>query len=681
MANPWDNDPVVEAPAQTVAISPWDQDPVVEAPKTGEELRARIYADLAAKREAKKPKPHAPLDVGNQKADFTSVYTDELGFGLPGKVGAGIQALAQAGIAALPGESPWEDKSVGDLYATNRQQYKNARQQYAEEHPDANAAASVGGGIHGGSVLGRAAGNVVGRVAGNVAPAVTQALSNSYLGRMLTDSVSGAAQGALSAYGHDQDVEKGALIGGGVGAAARPVASLLGGTISGIGSLFGLGNESRAQNAMATAMRRAGMTADDVGDDLLTARQQGQPEYVVADSLGNAGQRMLTGIVRSPGEVRQQIVEQLQRRQAGQGRRLQNALVEGFGTPQTAAQTEDALTALRRSDANVNYPAAREAAGTVDPTGAIARADEFLGTAGSLPRTNIADDSVEGAVRRARSLLADGNNIVSDFDTAFRAKVELDSMIENGNPTIAGRLRPIRDELDRALERSSDLYANARNTFRRQSEDIEAANVGRDAAMRGRVEDTIPRFQAMTRPEQQASFRAGYVDPYIADIQKTPGPMTNKARPLISDATAAEFPAFAAPGQGQQLMERIGREQRMFDTTRQALGGSATAENLADAAEMNGIDPSMLAIAGNAMTGNVRSAVVQALQRGINTIQGRNQGTRDMIARMLMQGDPTIARAELARAVASGQRLTDRQEALVNALISAGSVPRLSVGQ
>src|SRR4051812_34091933 len=110
------------APPAVGAKKPLTFDDLVAAgnapPQTGEELRARVYADLAAKREAAKPKPHPPLDTGNQKADFARVYTDELGFGLPGKAGAGLQALAQAGLAALPGESPWEDKSISDLYTT-----------------------------------------------------------------------------------------------------------------------------------------------------------------------------------------------------------------------------------------------------------------------------------------------------------------------------------------------------------------------------------------------------------------------------------------------------------------------------------------------------------------------------------------------------------------------------------
>lgn len=617
-----------------------------------------------------------PLDTGNQKVDAASVYVDEMGFGLPGKAGAGLSALAQAGLAALPGETPWEGKTVGELYDTNRSQYQNARKKYADEHPVANTAASIGGAVHGGGVAGRLAGRAVSAAV----PRIAQAVNSSYLGRMAGDAASGAAQGAVSAYGHDQDIGTGAVIGSIAGGLSRPVIDAGGAVLRSAAGLVGVGNQSRAQNAVAEALARSGRSADDVADDLVTAGQQGQPEYIVADAMGNSGQRMLTGVARSPGDMRQQISEQLQRRQAGQGRRIQNALVEGFGSPQTQQQTEAALTALRRSEADVNYPAARAAAGTVDPSAAIARADEFLGTAGSLPRTNIANDSVEGAVNRARSLLTDGNNVISDFDTAFRAKVELDSMIENGSPTIQGRLRPIRDELDRALERSSDLYRNARDTFRRQSQDIEAANVGRDAAMRGRVEDTIPRFQAMTRPEQQASFRAGYVDPLIADVQRTVGPMTNRARPLISDAAEAEFPAFAAPGQGQQLMDRIGREQTMHETMNSALGGSRTADNAADIMDVQSFDPTML---GMLATGNFKGAALRGLQTGINTIQGRNTQTRDLIARMLLEGDPTQARAQLAQAVATGQRITDRQESIIRALLSTGAatVPRVSAGQ
>lgn len=598
----------------------------------------------------------APKDTGTQHVDASTVYVDEMFFGLPGKAAAALNAAVR---------SPFTDKSFGEEYETIRGQYQNAREQYADEHPFPNTAASIGGAVHGGGAVNA----VAGRALGQIAPRAVQAMQSSYAGRMAGDAASGIAQGGLSAYGHDENVGTGAAIGGVVGGLARPVLSAGGAVLDAAGGLVGVGSRGRANRAVAEAVQRSGLSVDDIRDDLMRAAQDGQPEYMVADALGNSGQRMLTGIARSPGDMRQEIAETLQRRQAGQGRRIQNALVEGFGAPQTKQQTEAALEALRKADAGINYLAARQAAGAVDPTAAISRADDFLGTAGSLPLTNIAEDSVEGAVKRARSLLTDGDNIVSDFDTAFRAKVELDNMIEKATPTIKGRLIPVRNELDKALEKSSDLYANARDTFRRQSQDMEAANIGREAAIRGRVEDTIPRFQSMTRPEQQAAFRAGYVDPYIEDLQKAAGPMTNKARPLISDATAVEFPAFAAPGEAQRLMDRISREQRMFETTNAALGNSKTADNAADMMDVQSFDPTML---GMLASGNWTGAAMRGLQNGVNTIQGRNNQTRDLIARILLGTAPQGA-ANLSQALAGAQTNQALQERIIRAMISGAS--------
>lgn len=613
--------------------------------------------------------PAAPKDVGNQPIDASTVYVDEMLGGLPGKAAAGLNALVRA---------PFTGNSVVDEYNKLRGQYQNAREQYATDHPIANTAASIGGAVQGMGTAGRLASAAI----GTVAPAASAAINSTLAGQMGLDAAGGAAQGAVSGYGHDQDVGTNALIGGVTGGLARPVIAAGSGILGAVGGLVGVGNNSRARAALAEALQRSGATPQDIGSELATAAAQGQPEYTVADALGNSGQRMLSGIARAPGDMRQTIAETLQARQAGQGRRLSNTLIEGFGNPQTAQQTEAAQLALRSADANVNYGAARAAATPVDPTGAIQAADNFLqpGASGVMSNgTNIADDSVEAAVRRAKGYLTDGNSIVSDFSAAHRAKVELDSMIENGNPSVQRQLIPIRNALDDSLASASQPYSTARDTFRQQSQALEATNTGRDAAMRGRIEDTIPQFQAL-RPDEQAGFRAGYVDPYIADIQKAAGPMTNKARPLISDATAAEFPAFAAPGQEAVLPQRIAREQRMFETANSALGGSKTADNAADIADVQGFDPSMI---GAFATGGVKGAAIHALAKALNATQGRNQATRDLIARSLLQTNSTQATTDLAQSLAHGQHLTDAQNALVRALIgtTAPLAPRLASGQ
>lgn len=601
-------------------------------------------------------------EPGPQPVDASTVFADEMLFGLPGKAAAGMNALAQRGIAMLPGESPFEGKSVGELYDMNRSGYKAGRDQYAEENPVANTAATIGGAVYGGA----ATGNLALKGAQAVAPGLVNRIGSTFVGKMAGDAALGAGQGAATAYGHDEDMGMGALVGGAAGAVARPVMAAGGAALNSVGGMLGIGNNARARTAVAEALARSGKSADDVVDDLTRAAADGQDVYTVADSLGNPGQRMLSGIVRSPGDERAAVVEALQRRQAGQGRRLQMALEEGFGAPQTAAQTEAALTALRSADANVNYGAARQAAGAVDPTAAISKADDFLGTAGSLPRTGIADDSVEGTVRRARALLTDGDSVISDFDTAFRTKVELDSMIERANPTVQRQLIPIRNELDKALESASGPYQAARDTFRRQSQDIEAANIGRQAARAGRVEDNLSTFGQLARPEQQAAFRAGYVDPQIAAIQNTAGPMTNRARPLITDATQAEFPVFAQPGKAPQLMDRIGREQTMFETASSALGGSKTADNLADMMDVQSFDPSML---GAFASGGIKGAAIQGLTRAVQGVAGRNTQTRDLIAKALMTSSPQAAKTVLDQAVKQGQISTEVRNAVVRALI------------
>lgn len=582
---------------------------------------------------------------------------------------AATGGLASKGASALNAaiRAPFTDKTFGQEYDEILGSVKDARERYQRENPRSAVASAIGGGVIGGGKLMGAASNLASRALPNVANRLNQGI----VGRTLTDILGGAGFGAVSGYGYDDGVLKGAAIGGGLGAVTRPLLAAVGSLSNSIGGLMGLGNQGRAQTAIADAVSRSGRSAQDISDELARAAAAGQPEYMVADAMGNAGQRMLTGVARSPGDMRQTIAETLQARQAGQADRLVNAVSEGFNAPQTAAQARDAMTASRTATANANYGAARRAAGTVDPTGAIQAADNFLGTAGSISRTNIADDTVEGAVRRARSFLTDGQNIVNDFDTAFRAKVELDSMIENARPTVQRELIPIRNALDDALALASDLYAGARDTFRQQSQAINAIDQGTAASSsRVRAGDSIPEFQAMNA-EQQAAFRTGYADPIIGRLEAaSTSPTTNKARQLLTTKTAQEFPAFAAPGQGPQLGERIAREQTMFETANAALGGSRTADNLSDIADVGGFDPTMI---GALASGNIKSAALQALTRSANALSGRNTQTRDLIAQALMETAPTRANAQLLQAVQRGENLSRIQQQLIRALITGGT--------
>lgn len=523
------------------------------------------------------------------------------------------------------------------------------------------------------------AGNLTGNVMGTAAlvaaaPAAMGASPGLSMGQqMLRGGLSSAGIGGadVAARGGDmRDVATGAILSGGLGAAAAPVAAGVQATLKPLGGMFGLGNKSRAQEAIRDALTRSGKSADDVAMDITQAAADGQSSYALADALGNPGQRMLTGVVRSPGDKRAAIVDMLENRQAGQGRRIAGFLDDAFGSAEgTALQKEAADKATRRAAGNVNYGAARDAAGAVDTSAAIQAIDDVIRPGVSrMTGVGASDNGVYATMARARSYLTNGKAMVNDFDRALLAKQEMDAMIEQGG-TVAALLKPARNALDDALAAASEPYSLARDTYRSQSKAIDAIDVGRNAAKRGRFEDTIPTFQAMG-PAEQAGFRTGYADPLIEQTQGA-AMGVNKARPLINDAYAAEFPAFSLPGKGDQLGRRIARENTMFETRGAALGGSKTADNLADMADIGSFDPSMI---GNVLTGNWKGALTQGVAKSANALKGRNQATRDMIADALMQTSPKQATAELAAAVRRGEKIDKNKTAMIRALLM-GTVP------
>jgi hypothetical protein len=426
-----------------------------------------------------------------------------------------------------------------------------------------------------------------------------------------------------------------------------------------------------AKAALATALNRSGVSADTVSGALTDAASDGQGSvYTVADALGHTGQRLLSTVTRNPNDARQAVVEALQSRQAGQGRRITNALSEGFAAPDTAAQRIDTLTAARDTAADANYAAARQNAGPVDVSGAIGKIDQVLqpGATGVMnPGSQLAPDSVEAALMRAKSLLGNGNEQIVDFSSALRTKMDLDDMISRavrtGSNNQARLLIGARDELDNALANASDPYAAARDAYRAGSQNIEAVGTGRTAATRGRTEDTTATFAQMT-PDQQSAFRAGYADPLIAQTQGA-AVGVNKARSLLSDATAAEFPAFAAPGQADQLMTRLNRENQMFETNQAALGGSKTQDNLSDTADMASIDRSILS---HLARGRVVPAIAATAGKLASNAQGLPPPVLVRIARTLMETRPDVAKAVLSEA--SRGQSTPGARAVANAILT-----------
>lgn len=645
---------------------------LINADKAGDADAARTLAAEITRMRAAEKTPEAPTEPEKSTMDKVTGAVDAFGRGIADMATLGFSdelgaAADYAGSHVLPWrEAKTFDQALADTRGDNAK--------VAEEHPVADIAGKVTGVVGGAAGLARA----------GLSPTVNAVTRGSSLGRVAVASGGeGAALGGVAGIGSGEGVEgriksgvTGLALGGALGLAApyaaAGVSQVAAPLVAPIAARLSPGRY--AQQAIGDAVRRSGMSVNDITGALSRARADGQDMFAVADAMGNSGQRMLSTVVRNPNDVRQAVVEALQARQSGQGDRLSNFLAEGFGAPDTAAQRATRLTAERTSTANANYGAARDQAGIVDPTRAIQAADDFLspGASGVMnPGNAIADDSVEAAVRRARGYLTDGNSVLTDFNASLRAKQELDAMIEGARPAVQRQLIPIRNALDDALSATSEPYAQARNTFRQQSRAIDAIDEGRNAASgRVRADDSIPAFQSMS-PEEQSAFRAGYVDPLIARVENTAmAPGTNKARPLMTPKTGAEFPAFAEPGRADQLGTRIAREQRMFETSNQAMGGSRTADNLADAAEMAKFDPGVMA---KLLRGDVIGALADGGRRILAEGGGLPPRVIEQVGNALMETNPAVARELLNGGMARLARNDGLRARVIQALTNLGA--------
>lgn len=418
-----------------------------------------------------------------------------------------------------------------------------------------------------------------------------------------------------------------------------------------------------AEAQIARAISEGKVTPDEVSLALLQAHNEGQGVFTVADALGNPGQRMLSTVARSPGEGRTAVVEAMNARQGDQGRRLSGALREGFDAPQTAEQTRNAMSAQANREAGFNYAPVKAETQPIDVSDAVSianrsispAADRLAGAQGAVP-TDLAArapierqeaaivDPIRSAIKEVRSYLAAPTLTSSNVNMAFRAKTNIDQMIskatDNKQGALVAELIPIREALDQALSQTSKSYAGARDAYKMAQQRLEALDLGKTLGSKPvRPEDAIAQFNPLDA-ESKAAFRVGYADPQISQVQNSAFG-TNKARPFTSDATKQEFNAFAAPGKADLLQRQIGRENTMFETRNAAMGGSRTADNLADQAAM-GISPEVVGVLKNIITGNFGGAVKTAITAGQNGLTGNTAAVRKEVADMLLQSGRKI---------------------------------------
>jgi hypothetical protein len=587
--------------------------------------------------------------------------TDMASMGFADEAAAGLGYVIDR---ATGGNTPYSE-IVKDIRGDQQKAYDMNPKSYI----GGMAAGGIGSGValakNGLSMGARMAGKGLSRLAGG------SALDGSLMGGVYGLGSGTDAQDRLYKGGVGSLV--GGLTGGAVPYAIAGAQALASPIVSSIMARFQPAMYASA--AIGDALEKAGTTPQEIGNRLASAQADNQPIYNVADALGLTGQRALSTVARNPNEARQAVIEALNNRQAGQGRRITNALTEAFDAPDTAAQRTTALENARATEANALYGQARQQAAPVDITPAVQAIDDVLQPGVhsiARPNNQIAHDSIEGALARVRSMLTDGRSNLTDFNAVFRAKLDLDDMITKAEGQGAGNrahyLSNVQRILDNTLANASAPYARARDAFAAASRRIEAVGAGKSAAMRGRAPDTVSVYNAMT-PEEQAAFRVGYADPLVEQTQSA-AVGVDKSRPLISDATGMEFPVVTAPGRGARLWNQLGREKTMFETRNAAIGGSKTADNLADAAGMAQFDPTVLA---RLFRGDFAGAALGALGRTLNEARGLPPSVLSRVGNTLMITDPAAAVQALTAGATRNATKSGNRAALasiINALSS-----------
>lgn len=268
---------------------------------------------------------------------------------------------------------------------------------------------------------------------------------------------------------------------------------------------------------------------------------------------------------------------------------------------------------------------------------------------------------------------------ISNFSQALQAKTEIQAILDK-NPRSSYILAPMLQRLDAALANSSSGYRRANDTFARQSRDIEAIASGQGASSGGRFANNVSDYNALS-PQGQASFRVGYGDVKQGQLEKYRAGR-NAADWLLTPKTETELSAMSqyqgptVPGgnnPANEIERRLGLENTTSQTRNAVLGGSRTAENLADM-EGAGVDPRLFAALGQLAQGRVKDAMSSGGQF-ISTYGGGNTpAVREQLAKLYLSNGNIDLAALLKQANQQSNKWNKRQRRAVQGLLATGAI-------
>jgi len=487
----------------------------------------------------------------------------------------------------------------------------------------------------------------------------------------------GIGIGTISGFGHAsrlEDVPHDVAWNAGVGGVLGAAAPAIGAGIKGVGYAIRpfvqwmRKPENVGLNYVTNVMRRSGVSPQQAATMLQEARASGQP-FTLGDALGNEGQRAMAAMAKQPGEQRQLIVDAMARN-LDMPARVGARVGEALQAPTTAQQAAEVLQQQALIEAAPYYRAAEQVP-TYSP-----RIQEFLNN----PRVRQGLRTGVGYARDEATALGQpfdpfdmaitgydklGNPIIGgvpNLRTLHAAKMGLDDMYERARvPGAYGQqdttesrvINNLKNAFVRAIDEVNPQYAQARRIYAGPMHVRDAIEEGRRMATSGRYEDNIRRFAAMS-PTEQAGARIGY-----ADAVRTPLERTGNYPSILREKSlkgTQELGAFATPSETQPLRRFLTREEQMIEMRNKALGGSPTAENLADMGEAPGGLGTALNLGRAVVTGHPGGIVRNTVSLLGRMGRGETEKQRVAITRILLAQHPEQVDALIAELAARDAR-------------------------
>jgi hypothetical protein len=650
----WEIVPPEEAPPS----SKWEVVPPPEIPadETAAVISAAEAAALRTQRSVKSDKRTPAWELTPEEKQMQALV---LGGINSATFGMGNRALAVADYLGQP--SP----TLSDLvtgkeapsYANSLKKVTERDAKLSEDNPWTYGLGSVLGGVGTGAGLARGG--------------LTLAKEGAKWGpRLAANALEGIGWGTIGGAGttytgKPEDYARNAVIGGTVGgvvgAAATPVISAARWAGEKIAAPFRRlrPDADVAAEHVARAARDAGKTTEQIRDDVTNAYMAQQPTYSTVDAIGDPAQRKLAGVAKQPGPGRTEVKEFIKERNIDYPARVGGEIDRALGVDETAALATEKLIKKAQVESSPAYQKAMahpvwndtlaEAVQNPDIKKGIAAGIKLQQRQNALTGKpfNPTDPAIVGFDEAGDPIIKG----VPNMTTWQSAKEGLDSMIEKEIDAVTGKVTKtgaaligMKNRLLETLDALNPHYAEARRLYAGPMEVKNAVSQGKSAAaMNRRHADTTRGFRDLGDTEQQG-FRIGYADAVGTKLEAGQRPPLLAARVPKGVNELEAFQLYQGPtqpGRPGPLRQFLNREEVMHDTGNKAVGGSSTAENIADFADTPGMLEDAAAVIGPALRGQWGTAIGAAASKTGAALRGESESQRAAIARLLMSNQTT----------------------------------------